>query len=75
MLRLDLNCRIAIPVESCGIEAEVEQEVVEEPEEKESPVGNLFGGLRNKLETMTNSVTDLDGEEAAPDAEGEPVDE
>lgn len=56
------NCRIAIPMESCGIEAEVEQEVEEEPEEKASPVGNLFGGLRNKLETMTNSVTDLDGD-------------
>ena len=66
------NCRIAIPVESCGIEVEVEQEVEEEPEEKASPVGNLFGGLRNKLETMTNSVTDLDGgSDAAPSASGD----
>lgn len=55
------NCRIAIPTdEVCSEAVEEEPEIEEVSKPKDSPVGNLFGGLRSKLETMTNSVTSLD---------------
>jgi len=64
------NCRIAIPVdEAAGEAVEEEPKVDQEPEAKDSPVSNLFGGLRNKLETMTNSVTSLDGSGEVGDAD------
>lgn len=61
------NCRIAIPVTEVEEEEEEVIEPVEEPEDPGSTMGNLFGGLRSKLETMTNAVTPIEDPVASPE--------